>query len=222
MRMASPSMSTGSKAWIERRCSVGARLSSTGWPLVTSSRMSQTSGVFFSIIFLAPRDGVHEAEFLEAADDERLEQDERHLLRQTALVELELRTDDDDGTAGVIDALAEQVLAETALLALEHVGERLQRTVAGAGDGAAMAAVVEERVDGFLQHALFVADDDVRRLELQQVLQTVVAVDDAAIEIVEIGGREAAALERHERTQVRRDDRQHFEDHPLRTGLGSG
>ena len=66
-------------------------------------------------------DGVHEAEFLEAADDERLEENERHLLRQTALVELELRTDDDDRAAGVIDALAEQVLAETALLALEHV-----------------------------------------------------------------------------------------------------
>ena len=46
---------------------------------------------------------------------------ERHLLRQTALVELELRTDDDDRTAGVIDALAEQVLTETAALALEHV-----------------------------------------------------------------------------------------------------
>ena len=88
--------------------------------------------------------GVHVAEFLEAADDERLEQHERHLLRQTALVELELRTDDDDRTAGVIDALAEQVLAETAALALEHVGQRFQRAIAGAGDGAAMAAVVEQ------------------------------------------------------------------------------
>src|SRR4051812_8996677 len=62
-------------------------------------------------------DGVHEAEFLEAADDERLEEDERHLLRQTTLVELELRADDDDGAAGIIDALAEQVLAEAALFA---------------------------------------------------------------------------------------------------------
>jgi hypothetical protein len=46
---------SGSKAWIERRCSVGARFSKTGWPLVTSSRMSQTSGVCFSIIFFALR-----------------------------------------------------------------------------------------------------------------------------------------------------------------------
>ena len=44
MRMALPSTITGSNAWIPRRCSVGARLSSTEWPLMTSSRKSQTSG----------------------------------------------------------------------------------------------------------------------------------------------------------------------------------
>ena len=69
--------------------------------------------------------GVHVAEFLQAANDERLEQNERHLLRQTALMQLELRTDDDDRTAGVIDAFAEQVLAETSALALEHVAEAI-------------------------------------------------------------------------------------------------
>src|SRR5204863_207945 len=42
--------------------------------------------------------------------DERLEQLERHLLGQAALVQLELRTDDDHGAAGVIHPLAEQVL----------------------------------------------------------------------------------------------------------------
>jgi hypothetical protein len=68
-------------------------------PFVTSSRMSQTSGVCCSIIFFALTHGVHVAEFLEAANDERLEQDERHFLRQTALMKLELRTDDDDRTA---------------------------------------------------------------------------------------------------------------------------
>ena len=64
--------------------------------------------------------------------DERLEQLERHLLRQAALVQLELRTGDDDRTARIVDALAEQVLAEPALLALQHVGQRLQRTLVGA------------------------------------------------------------------------------------------
>jgi hypothetical protein len=64
-----------------------------------------------------------------------------------------------------------------------------------------MAAVVEQRVDGFLQHALFVPDDDVRSLELEQVLETVVAVDDATIEVVQVGGRKAAAFQRNERDE---------------------
>jgi hypothetical protein len=131
-------------------------------------------------------------------------------------VQLQLGTDDDDRTARVVDALAEQVLAEAALLALERVGQRLQRTVVRAAQHAAAAAVVEQRVDRFLQHALLVADDDVGRVQLHQLLQPVVAVDDAAIEVVQVGGREAAAVERHQRTQLRRNDRDHVEDHPLR------
>ena len=63
----------------------------------------------------------------EPAHDERLEELERHQLRQPALVELEVRAGDDHRPSRVVDALAEQVLAEAALLALEHVRERLQR-----------------------------------------------------------------------------------------------
>ena len=152
--------------------------------------------------------------------DERLEQLERHLLRQAALVQLELGTDHDHRAAGIVDALAEQVLAEPALLALEHVGERLQRALVGAGDDAAAAAVVEQRIDRFLKHALLVADDDVRRAQLDQPLQAVVAVDDAAIEVVQIGRGEAAAVERNERAQVRRNHRHLRQDHPLRLVAG--
>ena len=160
-------------------------------------------------------DGGDEAALFELVVDERLEQLERHLLRQAALVQLELGTDDDHRTAGVVDALAEQVLAEPALLALERVAQRLERAVVGAAQHAAAAAVVEQRVHGFLEHALFVADDDVGRLQLHQLLQPVVAVDDAAIEVVQVRGREAAAVERHQRTQLGRDHRDDVQDHPL-------
>src|ERR1022692_1776229 len=84
----------------------------------------------------------------ESSHDERLEQLERHDLWQTALVQLQVGARDDDRTTRVVHALAEQVLAEAPLLALEHVAERLQRAVAGTGDGAPAAAVVEQRVDG--------------------------------------------------------------------------
>src|SRR5450830_950923 len=152
--------------------------------------------------------------------DKRLEQFERHLFRQPALVQLELGTDHDHRAAGIVDALAEQVLAEPALLALEHIGERLQWPLVGAGDDAAAAAVVEQRIDRFLQHALFVADDDVRRTQLDQPLQAVVAVDDAAIEIVQIGRGEAPAVERHQRPQIGRDHRHDGENHPFRLVAG--
>ena len=147
---------------------------------------------------------------------ERLEELERHLFGQPALVQLEVRADHDDRTARVVDALAEQVLAEPALLALEDVRERLERTVVGPGHRAAAAAVVDQRVDCFLQHALLVLDDDLGRAQLQQPLEAVVAVDDAAIEIVEVGRGEAAAVELHHRAQLGRDHRHGGEDHPLR------
>ena len=57
-------------------------------------------------------------------------------------------------------------------------------------------------------------------MQLHQLLQAVVAVDDAAIEIVEIGSRETAAIERDQRTQFRRNDREHVENHPLRLVAG--
>ena len=167
--------------------------------------------------FLSAAHRVDVAEIFQPANDERLEQNERHLLRQTALVQLQLGSDHNNGTARVIDALAEQVLAETSALPLEHVAKRFQRAIAGAGDSAAMTAVIEQRIDCFLEHALFVADNDVRRLELEQVLQPVVPVDDPAIQIVEIGSREPAAFERNERPQVRRNDRQNIEHHPIGT-----
>src|SRR5688572_32195009 len=66
---------------------------------------------------------------LQLREDERLEELERELLRQAALVQFQGGTDHDHGAARVVDALAEQVLAEPALLALDHVGERLQRAL---------------------------------------------------------------------------------------------
>src|SRR5690606_22034102 len=120
------------------------------------------------------------------ANDERAVQFQRHRLGQAALVQLQLRTDDDDRTAGIVDALTEQVAAEAALLALEHVAQRLQDAAATAAQRLAALAVIDQAVDRFLKHTLLVADDDVRRAQLQQVLQAVVAVDDAAVQVVQV------------------------------------
>src|SRR6185295_316905 len=148
----------------------------------------------------------------------------RHLLGKTALVQAQRRADDDDGAARVVDALAEQVLPEATLLALEHVAQGLEGALVRPGDRLAATAVVEEGVDRLLQHAALVPDDDLRSVELEQALEAVGAVDDAAVEGVEIARGEAAAVERDERAEIRREDRAHREHHPLRTvaGLAEG
>ena len=165
--------------------------------------------------------GVAVAEFFQAANDEWLEQSESHLFRKTALTELEVGTDDDDGAAGVIDALAEKVLAETTTLTLKHIAEGFERAIACAGDGAAVAAVVKQRVNRFLEHTLLVTDNDFRSLEKKQILEAVVAVDDAAIKVVEVRGGETSAFERDERAQIRRDHGKNSLDHPLGARLRS-
>ena len=148
--------------------------------------------------------------------DERFEEFQRHLFGQAALVQLQLRPDHDHRAAGVVHALAEQVLPEAALLAFERVGERLQRAVVGSAQHTAPPAVVEQRINGFLQHPLFVADDHFRRPQLHQLLQAVVAVDHAPVEVVQVGGGKPSAVQRHQRAQFRRQHRDHVQDHPLR------
>src|SRR5690606_36858042 len=112
------------------------------------------------------------------AENEGLEQFESHLLRQTTLVQTQGRTYHDHGTTGVVYALTQQVLTETALLTFDHVCQRFQRTLVGTGDSATATAVIQQSIYRFLQHTLFVTYDDVRCVEIQQALQTIVTVDD--------------------------------------------
>ena len=160
-------------------------------------------------------DVLHRLALDEPSHDERLEQLEGHQLGQPALVDTQLGAGHDDRAARVVHALAEQVLPEAALLALEHVAERLERTVARARDGPAAAAVVEQRVHGLLEHPLLVVDDDLGRAEVQQALQPVVPVDHAPVEVVEVRGRKAPAVQLHHRAQLRRDHGHGLENHVL-------
>ncbi len=70
-------------------------------------------------------DVLGDAPLLQLLHDEGLEELEGHDLRDAALIDLHLRADDDNGTAGVVDTLAEQVLTEASVLTLEHVRQGL-------------------------------------------------------------------------------------------------
>ena len=132
-------------------------------------------------------------------------------------MQFKFRSHHDHRATRIVAALAKQVLPEATLLTLKHISERLQRPLVGAGDDAAAAAVVKQGVHGLLQHALFIAHDDIRRAQLQQPLEAVITINDATIEIVKIGGRKATAVEWHQRAQLRRDYRHHLKNHPLWT-----
>ena len=73
--------------------------------------------------FLGSFDGCRHTTHLQFGEDKRLEQFERHLLRQTALMQSQCRTNHDDRTTRVINTLTEEVLTEAALLTLDHVSE---------------------------------------------------------------------------------------------------
>src|SRR5690606_13846861 len=132
-------------------------------------------------------DVVRQAALLELLEQERLEQLESHALRHAALAELALRPHDDHRATRVVDALAEQALTEPTLLAAEEVGERAVRPGgARVVDRGAATAVVDEGVDGLLQHALLVAHDHLGRALLHELLEAVVAVDEATVEVVQV------------------------------------
>src|SRR5712692_4591391 len=88
--------------------------------------------------------------------------------------------------------------------------------IARARDRPAAAAVVDQGVARLLEHPLLVADDDLGRAELEEPLEAIVAVDDAAIQVVQVRRREPAAVELDHRPQIRRDHRQDGQDHPVR------
>ena len=159
--------------------------------------------------------GLHDAALHELADHERLVELGCHVFGQTALVHLQLRAYDDNRTGRVVDTLTEKVLTEAALLAFERVGEALEGAVGIGLHGRRLARVVEQRVYSFLQHALLVAEDHLRSLDLDEAFQTVVADDHTTVEVVEVGGGEAAAVQGHQRAQIGRDHRHSLQDHPL-------
>ena len=113
--------------------------------------------------------------------NERLEQLDRHLLRKTTLVDLQLRSYDDNGTSGIVNSFTKQVLAETALFTFQHIGKGFQCTVSRTGYRSAAASVIDQGVNSLLQHTLLIADDDVRSTKLEKTCKTVVTVDDSSV-----------------------------------------
>ncbi len=158
------------------------------------------------------------AVFFQLGVNERLKQFQSHLLGKTALVQLKFWAHHNNGTTRVIDALTQQVLTETTLLTFKHIGQGFQRTLVSTRDSPATTSVIEQRIYSFLKHALFVTHDNIGRTQLHQALQTVITVDDATIQIVQIRRCKTPTIQRHQRTQIRRNNRNQIQNHPFWAG----
>src|SRR4030042_1304186 len=165
-------------------------------------------------------DARDQALFLQLMKNERLEELQGHLLGQAALIELEFRSDNDDGPAGVIDPLAQKVLTEAPLFPAQGLAQRLERPAVRTEMDAASFSVVEKGVHSLLQHPLLVADDELGRLEFDQLLEAVVSIDHPAVEVVQVGGGEPTSVQPDQWPEVGRDDGNDFEDHPIRPVAG--
>ena len=88
--------------------------------------------------------GFHDASFQNLADDERFEQLGGHIFRQTAFVHVQLGTYHDNRTTGVVHTFTQQVLTETTLLALQTVGEGLERTVVFGLDRVGLFGIIKK------------------------------------------------------------------------------
>ena len=199
-----------------------------GWGTVQHNRM------FFDDIFqdvpnfclksfyhsLSGFDVVSQTIFHQFLHYKRFEQLDSHFFRQTALENLQFGAYNDNGTAGVVNTFTQQVLTETTLFTFQHIGQRFQRSVAGACYRSAASAVVDQGVNCFLQHSFFVSNDDVRCAQIQQSFQTVVSVDNTSVQIIQVTGCKTAAVQLYHRTDVGRNNRDGIQNHPFRLVAG--
>ncbi len=79
--------------------------------------------------------------------------------------------------------------------------------------------IINKGIDCFLKHALFIAGNHLGCVQLQQTLQTIVAVDNTAVQIIQVRGGKPAAVKRNHRTEVRGNHRKHRHNHPRRINL---
>ena len=153
--------------------------------------------------------------------NERFEQLNGHFLRQTTLINLQLRTYNDNRTAGIVNTFSEKVLTETSLLTFQHIGKGFQRTISRSGNRTAAAAIINQGVNRLLKHTFFITHDNVRRSQFKKSFQTVISIDNPTVKIIQVRRSETSAIQLYHRSDIRRNHRNHCQNHPFRTVSGS-
>src|SRR3546814_10369289 len=85
-----------------------------------------------------------------------------------------------------------------------------------------LPGIIKQGIHGFLKHSFLVPKNYFRCLDLDQPLQPVVPDDYPAIQVIQVRGCKPSAVQRHQRTQFRRNDRYDTYYHPFRAILNTG
>ena len=104
---------------------------------------------------------------LQLAEDEGLEELQRHFLRQSTLMQSQCWAGHNHRSPRVINALTQQVLTEATLLTFNHICQRLQWPLVRSSDRTTATTVIKQGIDSFLQHTLFIANDNVWGIEIE-------------------------------------------------------
>jgi hypothetical protein len=126
---------------------------------------------------------------------------------------------DNDGTARVVYALTQEVLAETSLLAADIVTEGAIQAAGGAFGGGsgliAFAGAVHERINGFLKHAPLIIEQNGGDAVFHHAAQAVIPLNKRSVKIIEVGNGEAPAWQGNEGPKFGRHYGDHPQDHPF-------
>ena len=149
--------------------------------------------------------------------NERLKQLDCHLFWQTALINLQLWSNNDNGTSGVVNTLTKKVLTETSGFTFQHIRKGFQGSVSRTCNRAATTTIVDQGVNCFLKHTFLIADNDIRSTKLQQSFQTIITINDSSVQIIQVRCCKTSTIQLYHRTKIRRDYRNNIKNHPLRT-----
>ena len=106
-------------------------------------------------------------------------------------------------------------MTEASLFPFEHMAQRFQWTTTWSCDRTTTTTVVDQSINGFLEHPFFVLHDDTRGIQLKQTCQTVVPVDHTAVKIVQVRGSKTATIQLDHRTKIWWNNWKDVENHPF-------
>src|SRR5437660_1082751 len=152
----------------------------------------------------------------QCTDQKRFEEFAGHVLWQPTFMESQRWPDDNHGATRIIDALAQQVVAEASMFAMPQIGQALERLPTRIDDGFPGMGIVKERITGLLQQTALIVQDDLRRSHLQKTLQPEIAADETTVQLVQVRRGDPTTIKGKHRSKFGGKHRNAGEDHPAR------